>query len=212
MQWDEHTHRRGTVSTGCSPLPFPRTYLQPSACRCMWRRTQLLRTPRGTCTPARCYRRRRSAEESWCTNATSVTLHRRITQTQWSKTRFRSVCYAQISLFINMMNSWLDLYLDSGKRKMKCCWLKQLIQLPIYNDLIWFRTHQPSLSAALTLTPNCTRNLTISVCPAQTALCRAVIPSSFGWLGSSTCRSNPPKKPSVYFYVECGFEQSLVPS
>lgn len=48
-------------------------------------------------------------------------------------------------------------------------------------------TYQPSLSAALTFTPNCTRNLTISVWPAHTALWRAVIPSSLGWLGSSTC-------------------------
>ena len=48
-------------------------------------------------------------------------------------------------------------------------------------------THHPSLSAALTFTPNCTRNLTISVWPAHTALCRAVMPSSLGRLGSSTC-------------------------
>ena len=52
------------------------------------------------------------------------------------------------------------------------------------------QTHQPSLSAALALTPYWTRNLTISVWPAQTALCSAVMPSSFGMLGSSTCRTD----------------------
>ena len=52
------------------------------------------------------------------------------------------------------------------------------------------RSYHPSLSAALTLTPNCTRNFTISVWPAHTALCRAVMPSSLGRLGSSTYNVN----------------------
>lgn len=59
----------------------------------------------------------------------------------------------------------------------------------------WFtgvcgKTYHPSLSAAFTFTPNCTRNFTISVWPAHTALWRAVMPSSFGRLGSSTCHTN----------------------
>lgn len=58
------------------------------------------------------------------------------------------------------------------------------------------KSHHPSLSAALTFTPNCTRNFTISVWPAHTALWRAVIPSSLGRLGSSTCDVN--KKGDCY--------------
>lgn len=46
--------------------------------------------------------------------------------------------------------------------------------------------HQPSLSAAFTLTPKSSRNFTMWWWPAQTALCRGVIPSSLGLLGSST--------------------------
>lgn len=46
--------------------------------------------------------------------------------------------------------------------------------------------HHPSLSAALTLTPKSSRNFTIWWWPAQTALWRGVIPSSFGVLGLST--------------------------
>lgn len=46
--------------------------------------------------------------------------------------------------------------------------------------------HQPSLSAAFTLTPKSSRNLTMWWWPAQTALCSGVMPSSLGLLGSST--------------------------
>lgn len=46
--------------------------------------------------------------------------------------------------------------------------------------------YHPSLSAAFTFTPNCTKNFTISVWPAHTALWSAVMPSSLGKLGSST--------------------------
>ena len=46
--------------------------------------------------------------------------------------------------------------------------------------------HQPSLSAAFTLTPKSSRNFTIWWWPAQTALCSGVMPSSLGLLGSST--------------------------
>lgn len=46
--------------------------------------------------------------------------------------------------------------------------------------------HQPSLSAAFTLTPKSSRNFTMWWWPAQTALCSGVIPSSLGLLGSST--------------------------
>ena len=46
--------------------------------------------------------------------------------------------------------------------------------------------HQPSLSAAFTLTPKSSRNRTMWWWPAQTALCRGVMPSSLGLLGSST--------------------------
>lgn len=49
--------------------------------------------------------------------------------------------------------------------------------------------HQPSLSAAFTLTPKSSRNRTMWWCPAQTALCRGVMPSSLGLLGSSTCNT-----------------------
>lgn len=59
-----------------------------------------------------------------------------------------------------------------------------------------WKPYHPSLSAAFTFTPNCTRNFTISVCPAHTALCRAVIPSSLGMLGSSTW---PARKEPVTF-------------
>lgn len=55
---------------------------------------------------------------------------------------------------------------------------------------VYGKTYHPSLSAAFTFTPNCTRNFTISVWPAHTALWRAVMPSSFGRLGSSTCHTN----------------------
>lgn len=48
-------------------------------------------------------------------------------------------------------------------------------------------TNQPSESWALTSQPNWTRNFTISKCPAQIALCRAVIPSSLAALGFFTC-------------------------
>lgn len=75
MQWDEHTHHRGTASTGCSPPPSPHTYLQPSACRCTWRQTRLRRIPRGTYTPARYYRRQHSAAESCCTNIHRGSIH-----------------------------------------------------------------------------------------------------------------------------------------
>lgn len=54
---------------------------------------------------------------------------------------------------------------------------------------LWLRRrgpHQPSLSAAFTLTPKSSRNLTMWWWPAQTALCSGVMPSSLGLLGSST--------------------------
>lgn len=47
-------------------------------------------------------------------------------------------------------------------------------------------TYHPSLSRALTSHPNSTKYLTISKCPAQIALCSAVIPSSFAALGFGT--------------------------
>lgn len=46
--------------------------------------------------------------------------------------------------------------------------------------------HQPSLSAAFTLTPKSSRNLTMWWCPAHTALWRGVMPSSLEVLGLST--------------------------
>lgn len=49
-----------------------------------------------------------------------------------------------------------------------------------------FASYHPSLSAAFTLTPKSSRNLTMWWWPAHTALCRGVMPSSFGLLGSST--------------------------
>lgn len=47
-------------------------------------------------------------------------------------------------------------------------------------------THQPSLSWALTSHPKRTRKVTMSRWPAQMALCRAVMPSSFAAEGSFT--------------------------
>lgn len=47
-------------------------------------------------------------------------------------------------------------------------------------------TYHPSLSAAFTFTPKSSRNFTMWWWPAHTALCKGVIPSSFGLLGSST--------------------------
>lgn len=54
------------------------------------------------------------------------------------------------------------------------CWVKNLV------------TYHPSLSAAFTFTPKSSRNFTMWWWPAHTALCKGVIPSSLGLLGSST--------------------------
>lgn len=79
-------------------------------------------------------------------------------------------------------------------------------------------TDHPSLSAAFTLTPKSSRNLTMWWWPAQTALWRGVMPSSLGILGFSTLKmrkhaynrlirkigcpqkqwKNPPKRPHLY--------------
>ena len=87
-------------------------------------------------------------------------------------------------VFAVVMN-WHDLCVVMNEAMPHTLWML-LITHPKQG---WFwasDSHQPSLLAVLTLTPNCTRNLTILVWPAHTELWRAVIPSSLGRLGSST--------------------------
>lgn len=58
-----------------------------------------------------------------------------------------------------------------------------LLRLPNCRTIKWQKqTDHPSVSAALTSHPYSTRNWTASKWPAQTALCSAVMPSSFASL------------------------------
>lgn len=95
--------------------------------------------------------------------------------------------YVQDSYILVPFCSSVQKVINSSPRQVNVCLLCYLLRLlGLKKILKW--THQPSLSAALTLTPKSSRNLTMWWCPAHTALCKGVIPSSFGVLGFSTCQ------------------------